>query len=185
MKITRNFIYCSLLFFLFFVVGILNYQSVSVFQQVEKVVAASKSYGPFEGHVAIPFSLRTLEGDTVSLEDYRGKKVIVNFFASWCPPCQDEMPLLVDFVNRMDKEKMQFIAINLTSQEKNNKDVQLFMDHYRADFTTVLDTDGDLMKQYQIIGIPTTLIIDEDGIIEKRINGMLTADLVAKLLQHE
>lgn len=144
-----------------------------------------EEYGVFEGDFAFPFQLTDDQGKTVSLNDFRGKLVILNFFATWCEPCQEEMPLLVDLHEQLDPNKEVLLGINMTSQEMNVKDVQLFMKQFRAKFPVLYDKEGKVMKEYKIFGIPTTIVIDEQGKIMKRINGMLTQASVATLREHD
>lgn len=185
MILIRKYSYLSLLFFLLFTIGILYSNTDDVFHEVEQAIATAtaESYGVFEGEMAFPFTLIDDKGNEVNLKDLRGKRVIVNFFASWCPPCQEEMPLLVELERQLDAEKEILLGVNMTSQEKNVKDVQVFMDHYNASFPVVYDKDGKVMKDYRIIGIPTTIVVNENGMIERRINGMITEEMLNILLK--
>ncbi|WP_088103512.1 TlpA disulfide reductase family protein [Halalkalibacter urbisdiaboli] len=179
---SRQAFYRSVLIVLLCGVGFMYSQSKSVFEQVEEAVAASVQSGVQVGNEAVPFKLQTLRGDTVALSDFEGKPVVINFFATWCPPCQEEMPIIVEMEKRIKKQGGVFLAINMTSQEKSKKEIQPFLNHFRAPFDVLLDENGELLKQYQIIGIPTTIVIDEDGIIVQRINGGLTYDMMEDLV---
>ena len=116
------------------------------------------------------------------MDDYLGQPVVVNFFATWCHPCQEEMPIIVEMEKRLKEKGAAFVAVNMTSQESSKDEIAPFLQHYRATFDPLLDKDGEIMKKYQIIGIPTTLVIDENGIIVQRINGGLTFELMEDLV---
>ncbi|MFV8827390.1 peroxiredoxin family protein [Alkalihalobacterium sp. APHAB7] len=185
MQHRKNAIYSCLLFFLLFGVAYLYEGSHHIFRQVDEAVAATSKVGAFENEVAPNFELLNLEGKKVSLEDYRGRKVILNFFATWCPPCQEEMPLLVHLDEELKDKNIVMLGVNMTSQERNSNDVRPFLSQYNAEYDVVFDVDGKVMKNYHIIGIPTTFMVNEKGIIEKRINGIVTPNHIPLLLGKE
>ncbi|WP_100404853.1 TlpA disulfide reductase family protein [Bacillus solitudinis] len=178
----RQAFYRSVLIILLCGVGFLYSQSKSVFQQVEEAVAASVQQGVQVGNEAAPFQLKTLRGKEVSLSDFIGQPVVINFFATWCGPCQEEMPIIVEMEKRLSAKGVAFLAVNMTSQEENKKEIQPFLNHFRAPFDVLLDEEGDVMEQYQMIGIPTTIVIDEKGVIIQRINGGLTYGVMEDLI---
>lgn len=136
--------------------------------------------GAFPNQKAPSFTLKTLAGKTASLGDYKGKPIVINLFASWCPPCQEEMPLLNGLAKKIGN-KGHVIGVNLTNQERSLDDVKAFVKQFNVPFDVLLDEKGEIAKEYQIIGIPTTLLIDEKGIIQKRYNGMLTENMIAEI----
>lgn len=182
---SRRIIYRSILVIFLCGVSLLYSQTPEMFSKVEHAVAASVSKGVQVGQEALPFQLTTLQGKQVALEDYRGKTVVLNFFATWCYPCQEEMPLIVEMEKRLKEKGGHLLAINLTSEESDQSGAGLktFLSHYNALFDPLLDKEGSLMKEYQIIGIPTTVVIDEHGVIKKRINGGLTYSMMEELLE--
>ncbi|KHF38815.1 TlpA disulfide reductase family protein [Halalkalibacter okhensis] len=179
---TKQALYRSVLIVLLCGVGFMYSQSESVYQQVEESVAASVQRGVQVGQEALPFELTTLSGEEIALGDYLGKPVVVNFFATWCHPCQEEMPIILEMEKRLKEKGAVFLAINMTSQERSKEEIRPFLQHYRATFDPLLDVEGEVMKKYQIIGIPTTIVIDEQGMIVQRINGGLTYDLMEDLV---
>ncbi|NEU29663.1 TlpA family protein disulfide reductase [bacterium LRH843] len=156
----------------------------SMFQMVEAMAAPKQ--GVQAGQEAYPIELTTLQGKQVSLAENKGKPVVLNFFATWCHPCQEEMPVIVEMEKKLREKDAAFLAINLTSEEqKNSKPVlRQFLKHYRAHFDPLLDEQGDVMKKYQIIGIPTTIIIDEQGIVVQRINGGLSHGMMEEIVDN-
>lgn len=180
----KQLLYRGILVVLLCGVALMYTQSKNVLTNVEKAVAASIASGPQVGQEAPAFELMTLQGEGVSLEQYKGKKVILNFFASWCSPCQEEMPLVEQLHKRLQIEDGVMLAVNLTSEEGGEKGSNLkqFLLQYGSTFDPLLDKEGTVMKKYQIIGIPTTIMIDEQGMVTKRINGQLTNGIMEELL---
>ncbi len=129
------------------------------------------------GNQAPDFQLETLTGETIRLSDFRGKRVMLNFWASWCPPCRAEMPDMVDFYQDKDIE---ILAVNLTDTETTLKDVENFVDAYELDFPILLDTDLEVASLYAIQPIPTTFMIDSDGVISFKIFGPMNYNLMVQ-----
>ncbi|MFC0189754.1 peroxiredoxin family protein [Fictibacillus aquaticus] len=119
------------------------------------------------GDTAPDFLLENLEGQTVSLKDYRGKKVILNFWATWCPPCRKEMPDMQKFYNKNQDSDIEILAVNLTHSEKNKSDISEFTDEYGVTFPILLDEKGETVKQFKAAAIPTTYFIDTEGTVQK------------------
>ncbi|MGO4889347.1 TlpA disulfide reductase family protein [Anaerobacillus sp. MEB173] len=180
----RNAFFSLTIFFLMFIVGVLYERSDTVLKNLEMAVAASTNEGAQVGNVAVDFTLLNTKGETVSLTDYKGKTVLLNFFATWCGPCLEEMPALVELDKRLSDEELIILGVNLTKQERNANDVRPFLDHFHAEFDVVFDVEGKVMENYQLIGIPTSVIINEKGKIIARINGMLTAEQVMEIVQN-
>lgn len=112
------------------------------------------------------FELLNLSGEKVRLSDYRGKKVFLNFWATWCGPCEIEMPYMESFYKRnKDLENVEIIAVNMTKSEANVENVQEFADNYGLTFPVLLDNKGEVEDLYKIISYPSTYLINEDGIL--------------------
>lgn len=122
------------------------------------------------GQRAPDFQLTTLEGDVIQLSDYRGTRVMLNFWGSWCPPCRAEMPDMEKFHQEHD---IQILAVNLTPTETTITDVDEFVDEYGLTFTIPLDEDLLVAGLYQIQPVPTTYMIDSEGIIQQKAIGAL------------
>jgi len=115
------------------------------------------------------FTLSTLQGEPVHLHDYRGKLVLLNFWATWCPPCREEMPSLQslwqDFKNR------DFIILAIATDRGNKKGVTRFAARLGLDFPILLDPHGKVRQRYEVFGLPLTYLIGKDG----KILGRFTA----------
>ena len=130
--------------------------------------------GPVIGSAVEDFQLPGLNEQTVSLSQYRGKIVLLNFWATWCVPCKEEMPLL-QRIYQSSGDKLVVIGIN--SQE-SEKDVQEFLDENQISFPIGLDASGELSRKFLINGYPTTFLIDSKGILRNLHIGELKEDLL-------
>ena len=130
------------------------------------------------GELAPDFTATTLEGETITLSDYRGQIVLVNDFATWCGPCLAETPHLVDVYNAEDGEVM-FIGLNLQETEANVAD---YRDQFNISYPLVLDPDGKLTEIYRPIGLPTSWFIDPDGIVRYVHAGPMTTPMLQEAL---
>ena len=132
---------------------------------------------------AAGMKLESLAGEMKSLNDYQGKKVVVHFFATWCHPCQEEMPYIVSFSKRVQEAGAMFVPIHLTHLDQDLSQLHSFLTYYQADFDPLLDTSGEMMNTFHVIGIPTTLFMDEKGQVTQRIDGMLPEELANSFLE--
>lgn len=106
------------------------------------------------------FSLRELNGNVAGLSGYRGKIVLLNFWATWCSPCRDEMPSMEQLSRNFGGQGLAVIAIN---QRENAALVARFMKNHNLNFSTLLDVDGRVAASYRVYGIPVSYVIDSDG----------------------
>jgi cytochrome c biogenesis protein CcmG/thiol:disulfide interchange protein DsbE len=119
---------------------------------------------------ALPsFTLDSLAGEKVTVGQ-SDKITVINFWATWCPPCQEEMPELDQFAKR-NQQKINFYAVNL--QESSEK-VSDFMNKNKYTMPVLLDKEGVVAKQFQVTAIPTTIIVDKNGLIKHRKSGAMT-----------
>ncbi|MDC3416286.1 TlpA family protein disulfide reductase [Aquibacillus salsiterrae] len=141
----------------------------------------NKKGGLNVGKVAPDFTLETLNGDKITLSDYRGNIVFVNFWATWCGPCRTEMPELHEFQKKYP-DQVKIIAVNVTNTENSVKDVKEFMNHGNFSFTVVLDPDAVVSETYKLLNIPTTYIISPEGEIIQRVMGPMTLDFMENIV---
>lgn len=177
--IRKKFFYLAIICFIYLFLAINYERSDSTLKQMEQeVVAAATKTGVYQGNLAEDFQLITTSGEKRKLSNFRGKKVIVNFFATWCGPCQEEMPILVELDKRTSKEQMIILGVNVTKEESSPTQVRDFMKQFQVQFDVLYDGDGEVMKTYQLIGIPTTIFIDDKGKIVERLNGIITMEMI-------
>ncbi|WP_173917502.1 redoxin domain-containing protein [Halobacillus sp. Marseille-Q1614] len=136
---------------------------------------SNPSSGIQEGETAPEFTLETLEGETVKLSDYRGEKVLVNFWATWCPPCRAEMPDMQKFYEDTDIE---ILAVNLTETESSRMDVDPFVQDFGLTFPILMDKDLDVMGLYQVGPVPTSVFIDPEGKVQSVMLGAMNYDIM-------
>lgn len=124
-----------------------------------------------------------LEGKVVRLSDHAAKKVVLNFWASWCPPCRAEMPHLQAYHERYGEEGITLIGINLTTLESGISPVRSFVQDKGLTFPVVLDETGDVKAKYQVKAYPTTYVLDEKGIVRAVHRGVLNGETLHRLLK--
>jgi cytochrome oxidase Cu insertion factor (SCO1/SenC/PrrC family)/thiol-disulfide isomerase/thioredoxin len=125
---------------------------------------------PQAGHPAPALSLPGLRGGTVSLNSLRGKVVVLNFWATWCTPCKSEMPLLQRWYHSVKGKGVVVLGVD---QQEGRKDVEPFVRKVHVDYPIALDTDGVASAQFDVAGLPTTLVIDRQGIVRSFKPGIL------------
>ena len=126
------------------------------------------------GNLAPDFQLQDIEGETVTLSGLRGNPVILNFWATWCGWCVVEMPYLQEIFSDWQDEGLVMLAIN---KGETYSEAQEFMESNNLSFTALLDTDEAVSLMYGVSGIPITIFIDKDGIIQgNRLGAFLSKD---------
>jgi DsbE subfamily thiol:disulfide oxidoreductase len=133
-----------------------------------------------KGNLAPDFELTDMEGNPVKLSDYRGKAVLLNFWASWCPPCRAEMPHMEKLYKKYKDKKFDILAVNLTNTEKNNGDAEKFVKELGLTFTIPMDVNGAVGADYNIMAYPTSYFIDSDGVIREKVLGALNEEYMEK-----
>jgi peroxiredoxin len=122
-----------------------------------------------KGVPAPDFTLPGLDGQMVSLADYRGKVVLLNIWATWCPPCVEEMPSMEKLYQMLKAEGFEILAVSM--DESGGQAVRPFMKKHKLNFPALTDTEGALKNLYQTTGVPESFIIDKDGIIVEKVIG--------------
>ncbi len=152
------------------VVQAMDRQNKQAEQKVEQQTEDKDQFGGLTvGSKAPNFTLHSLDGDEVSLSDYKGKKILVNFWATWCPPCKKEMPAIQQF-SKEANEDLVVIAVNIDPEN----DVVAFANEYKLTFPILLDyqdVDKPVSDNYQVMAIPTTFFIDSEGNIQNKFIG--------------
>jgi len=106
------------------------------------------------------FNLPDIDGENYTLTDFRGQPVIINFWATWCPPCRRELPSMNRAWQKIKNQGIHMIAINVGEDEDT---IFSFTGDYPIDFLTLLDLDGSTVKAWPVKGLPTTFVLDPQG----------------------
>ncbi|MGZ9187999.1 MAG: TlpA family protein disulfide reductase [Candidatus Binatia bacterium] len=145
-------------------------QANSLWAQHGHPVAPSSA--PLVGTAAVPFDLKTLEGKAAGLETFRGKPLVINFFASWCDPCRDEMPL----INELSAKAVGNYQVLGIAVEDSRAAVSEYAKEAKLVFPIVLDLNSTVKRAYRIFGPPATFFIDRQGIIRDIVIGPITSE---------
>ncbi len=121
-----------------------------------------------ERYLAPDFTLKTEDGKTWRLADQRGKVVVLNFWATWCPPCRYEMPSMERARKAVEGDGILIAAVNVGEDADT---IFEFTGRYPVSFPLLLDHDASIIKKYKVVGLPTTFVIDPDGYVTHRIVG--------------
>ena len=126
---------------------------------------------PREGQAAPDFTLKDLAGRDVNLKALQGKVVLVNFWATWCPPCRSEVPSMVKLNAAMAGKPFQMLAVSI--DEGGKEAVEDFFKRSGATLPVLLDTQQKISKIYGTTGVPETFVLDKHGIVLKKIVGAM------------
>jgi peroxiredoxin len=131
----------------------------------------SSKYEPLTlGMMAPDFSLPDLEGKVRRLSDYRGKVVFLNFWATWCKPCKEEMPSMEILWENFKSEDFVMLAISM-DRVTTKKDIPSFIESMKLTFPILTDSWGQTDKKYKLMGVPETYIIDQNGVLREKVIG--------------
>lgn len=140
-------------------------------------------------NMAKDFTVYNMEGEQVKLSDYKGEKpVVINFWASWCPPCKEEMPFFQEATNTYSSDDIEILMINLTDGRRETKETALnYMKENNYNMNVMFDIEFSAAESYIINSIPRTIFVDKDGYISGEYSGMINRDLlndnIEKLIQ--
>ncbi len=136
------------------------------------------NYISLMGQPAADFSIEKFDGGTFHLNDYKGQPVLINFFASWCISCGTEVPVLAKVSAEFQEKGVIFVGVAINDTEKKARE---FIGKYNLSYATGLDKNGNIRRDYQLYGMPTTLFVDRQGIISSLHLGGVSEDV----LRHE
>ena len=137
---------------------------------------------------SVDFELEDQYGNIHRLEDYRGKTIFLNFWATWCPPCKAEMPDIQKLYEKSATEGEDAVIVlgvaapNM-GQEGSEEEIAAFMEEKGYTYPVLMDTEGELFNSYGIMSFPTTFMIDRDGNVFGYVSGMLSADMMDSIVR--
>lgn len=160
----------------------------------------STAFAQRVGEEAYSFNLSNDEGELITLDEFKGKPILLNFWASWCPPCIEELPMFQELDQKLNSAEEVVLNIVLVNTEEQEHAIpflreKLHVELENAAFAATslqtvmyrnqgveMDSGGKLTRKYRLRGLPTTMIIDADGIVQDIWIGFLTAGKVKQLL---
>jgi cytochrome c biogenesis protein CcmG/thiol:disulfide interchange protein DsbE len=140
---------------------------------------ASAKQGVSQGRYALDFTLEALDGNEASLSDYAGSVVLVNFWATWCPPCRDEIPHFEEASRMYRDEGLVVLGVNF---QESAAEVEPFVERLGVTYPILLDESGRVAKEYRAVGLPTSVLVDRDGVIQVRHSGYLSEGQLERYL---
>lgn len=135
---------------------------------------------PMVGNPAITFELKSLDGQPIGLAAFRGKPLVINFFATWCDPCREEMPLINELAGRGAKDGYSVLGIAV---EDTRAAIVEYVREAKLNFPVALDLNSTVRRSYRIFGPPATFFIDHQGTIRDIVLGPMTAERAREALR--
>ena len=137
---------------------------------------------------AVDFELTDQYGVAHRLEDYKGKTIFLNFWATWCPPCKAEMPDIQEIYETYDTEGEDAlvvlgVATPSMGQEGTEEEIKAFLEENGYTYPVLMDTEGELFGAYGVYSLPTTFMIDREGNVFGYVSGMLTKDMMESIIK--
>jgi cytochrome c biogenesis protein CcmG, thiol:disulfide interchange protein DsbE len=171
---------------IFCVVSLLNVGLLALILTQLLTPAPNSGSDPLVGHPAPDFSLAMLRPDTgkstLSLSKFKGKPVVLNFWASWCDPCKEESPLLESTWKRLQAQGIDVVFLGIDFQDSSSNGVN-FLQLYGISYPSVQDVDGSVAIKYGITSLPDTIFINRNGTVVSRVLRELTAQVLSNNLQ--
>jgi len=123
------------------------------------------------GETAPDFTLKTMQGEEVTLSELRGKVVLVNFWATWCPPCRQEMPSMEKLYQHLKGQYFEMLAINV--EENGPEAVAAFLEDKSHSFPILFDPQAQVQRLYNVSRYPETFVVDRNGIVVEHVRGAI------------
>jgi peroxiredoxin len=131
---------------------------------------------PLADHSAPDFTLSNLDGTKVALSDLKGQVVLINVWATWCPPCRVEMPTIQAAYEQYHNQGFTVVAVNL---KEDPSAVEAFMREHQLTFPALLDADGQVSRTYQAVSLPSSFFVDRRGVIRAVYHGPMPRSIIA------
>ena len=156
---------------------------ILLFYFVSILFSCQKQEGIPVGETVPDFETYNIKGEKVKISDYRGKVVMLYFWADFCTTCQKEFPATQQYYEKLQSKDFELLAINVGQGAKSSK---IFFDKYEPTFPMLLDTAGQISKMFAVKELPTNYFINPDGKIERRIIGFVGENQVQVMIkQHK
>ena len=133
------------------------------------------------GNPAPEFVLESFNGEEVKLSDFRGKTLLVNFWASWCHPCREEAPILEKIYMSLSGKQVEFIGINIMDDRKSAEE---YIKSFGGTFVNIHDPKNRIHLDYGVGGVPETFFVNPEGIITDKHRGPLTEKMIMGYIEN-
>jgi cytochrome c biogenesis protein CcmG, thiol:disulfide interchange protein DsbE len=172
---------------IFSVVSLLNLALIALLLKLLLTPAPNAAVAdPLIGHPAPNFSLALVRPSTgkslLSLSNFKGKAIVLNFWASWCDPCKEEAPILENAWKQMQAQGKTIVFLGIDFQDAHN-DAISFLQSNGITYLTVLDADGSVASKYHIVSLPDTIFINQQGIVVSKVSQQITVQELSSNLQ--
>ena len=141
-----------------------------IFFSADSTNATGKTSAPQAGFSAPDFTLQTPEGEIYTLSELKGSAVLINLWATWCPPCRAEMPAIEKMYQEYKDQGLVVLAVNMTYQD-DPANVAPFIQEYNLTFPVLLEETGKVGAAYQLRSLPSSYFIDRTGVIQEVVIG--------------
>ncbi len=138
----------------------MNIKNLTLGLLVSAFAATALASSGLEGQAAPDFALKSSTGENLRLSEYRGDVVMINFWATWCGPCRQEMPLLDELYNRYQRVGFNLLGVNI--DDDSRKAMQM-IEELGVDFPVLFDSKKEVSKLYNVEAMPVTVLVDRDG----------------------
>jgi cytochrome c biogenesis protein CcmG, thiol:disulfide interchange protein DsbE len=155
---------------IYFIILILGFAWIFISADKSGLLASGKISAPQQGFLAPDFELKSLTGEGVKLSDLRGQAVLVNLWATWCPPCRTEMQTIETVYNEYKDQGFTVLAVNMTYQDAP-LEILPFVNGHGLTFPILLDETGDTANVYQLKSLPSSYFISRAGVIQEVVIG--------------
>ena len=172
---------------IFSIVSLLNLALLALLLKLLLTPAPNATLSdPLIGHPAPNFSLAVVQPSTIksilSLSNFKGKAIVLNFWASWCDPCKEEAPILENAWKQVQAQGKNIIFLGIDFQDSHSNAIN-FLQANGITYPTVLDTDGSVVTKYHIVSLPDTIFINKQGIVVSKVLQQITAQALSTNLQ--
>lgn len=169
----------------------LEESDTNISDETEKVEDTTTEGSDAKTIPAIDFTLTDQYGNEHTLSDYKGKVVFLNFWATWCPPCKQEMPHIEELYQEYNLNEEDVVFLGVTNpksdeypnnQDESKEEITAFLEENGYTFPTVFDETGEILQSYYISAFPTTFMIDKEGNVAGYVPGMMTKDIMTNVI---
>lgn len=141
--------------------------------ETKAVTTSLKGLVPISSKPALDFKLSDIEGQSIQLSDKRGRVILLNFWASWCPPCVEEIPSMNRLADSFNKDEFEIVSVNF---KESPATIKAFLDRVQVDFPVLIDAEGQVSAGYEIFAFPSSFIIDAEGQVRYSVNAAIEWD---------